>query len=221
MGLSPMKASHVHRHLRNAVPRERLQSGVLLQDRDLAVKFRVSRTPICEALRQLERDGQVRVTPHAGAEEKAALMSELCVYPADRLLYRTWRQKSSSTGNHCLSWIAPIAAVRRDTKIFPSLPVQNSSCGQAYSCRGRDRFRQRYHAQRQPCAVPRSDHVVFVSHSEGILLVAGTAQGQSGKPKGTRTTSALLTSGVPRMSWSAELADAVDGARVRWRRRHL
>jgi DNA-binding GntR family transcriptional regulator len=77
MDLSPVKASNVYRQLRDVILSGRLESGTLLRERDLAVKFRVSRTPIREALRQLERDGQVRVTPHVGAEVRGVSIEDV------------------------------------------------------------------------------------------------------------------------------------------------
>jgi len=74
---NPVKASRVYQQLRDAILSGRLESGVLLRERDLAVKFRVSRTPIREALRQLERDGQVRVTPHVGAEVREVSVEDV------------------------------------------------------------------------------------------------------------------------------------------------
>ena len=76
-GISPLKASNVYRQLRDAILSGRLESGALLRERDLAVKFRVSRTPIREALRQLERDGEVRVTPHVGAEVRGVSVEDV------------------------------------------------------------------------------------------------------------------------------------------------
>jgi DNA-binding GntR family transcriptional regulator len=75
--LSPVKASRVYSKLRDAILSGRIEAGALLRERDLAVKFRVSRTPICEALRQLERDGEVRVTPHVGAEVRMVSIEDL------------------------------------------------------------------------------------------------------------------------------------------------
>lgn len=75
--LSPVKASHVYTKVRDAILSGRIEAGTLLRERDLAVKFRVSRTPIREALRQLERDGQVHVTPRVGAEVKAVSIEDV------------------------------------------------------------------------------------------------------------------------------------------------
>lgn len=77
MGLSPVKASSVYRRLRDTILSGRLESGTLLRERDLAAKFRVSRTPIREALRQLERDGQVRVIPYVGAEVRGVSIEDV------------------------------------------------------------------------------------------------------------------------------------------------
>jgi DNA-binding GntR family transcriptional regulator len=74
---SPVKASHVYAKVRDAILSGRIEAGTLLRERELAVKFRVSRTPIREALRQLERDGQVQVNPHVGAEVKAVSIQDV------------------------------------------------------------------------------------------------------------------------------------------------
>ncbi len=74
---SAVKASRVYQQLRDAILSGRIEPGTYLKERDLATKFRVSRTPIREALRQLERDGQVRLTPHVGAEVREISLQDL------------------------------------------------------------------------------------------------------------------------------------------------
>ena len=74
---NPVKANRVYKKLRDAILSGRIGAGVLLRERELAVKFRVSRTPIREALRQLERDGQVRVTPRVGAEVRGVSVEDV------------------------------------------------------------------------------------------------------------------------------------------------
>jgi DNA-binding GntR family transcriptional regulator len=75
--MSAVKASRVYRHLRDAILNGRLKAGTCLRERELAAEFRVSRTPIREALRQLERDGQVRLTPHVGAQVREVSLEDL------------------------------------------------------------------------------------------------------------------------------------------------
>ncbi len=71
------KAERIYLRLRDAILSGRLKPGVYLRERELAARFRVSRTPIREALRQLERDGQIRLTPHLGAEVKEVSLQDL------------------------------------------------------------------------------------------------------------------------------------------------
>jgi DNA-binding GntR family transcriptional regulator len=72
-----VKAGRVYQQLRDAILSGRLETGTRLRERDLATQFRVSRTPIREVLRQLERDGQVRLTPHVGAEVRGVSLQDL------------------------------------------------------------------------------------------------------------------------------------------------
>jgi DNA-binding GntR family transcriptional regulator len=48
-----------------------------LRERDLAATLKVSRTPVREALRQLERDGFVRLIPHVGAQVQEVSLQDL------------------------------------------------------------------------------------------------------------------------------------------------
>lgn len=72
-----VKANKVYRYLRDAILKGRMDPGTRLRERDLATRLRVSRTPVREALRQLERDGQVRLIPHVGAEVKEVSPQDL------------------------------------------------------------------------------------------------------------------------------------------------
>lgn len=72
-----VKANTIYRQVRDAILSGRFAPGAYLRERDLAAKFGVSRTPIREALRQLERDGQVRLTPHVGAEVRDVSIQDL------------------------------------------------------------------------------------------------------------------------------------------------
>jgi len=75
--LRAVKAKRIYQQLRDAMLSGRFEPGTYLRERDLATKFRVSRTPVREALRQLERDGQVQLTPHVGAEVKDVSIQDL------------------------------------------------------------------------------------------------------------------------------------------------
>lgn len=60
-------SASVYHTLFNRIISGRYTSQVRLKEVALAREFRVSRTPIREALRELEQDGLVRLTPHCGA----------------------------------------------------------------------------------------------------------------------------------------------------------
>lgn len=59
---------HVFDHLRYAILYGELAPGAWLRQTELAAHFNVSRTPIREALRALEREGLVRMIPYHGAQ---------------------------------------------------------------------------------------------------------------------------------------------------------
>jgi DNA-binding GntR family transcriptional regulator len=61
-------AVRVHAELRGDILSGRRQPGARLREEEIAARFGVSRTPVREALRRLEADGLVVVTPHRGAE---------------------------------------------------------------------------------------------------------------------------------------------------------
>jgi DNA-binding GntR family transcriptional regulator len=54
-------------NLRNALLEGEFRPGEHLTEADLCVRFQVSRTPVREALNQLEKEGFVKITPAAGA----------------------------------------------------------------------------------------------------------------------------------------------------------
>jgi DNA-binding GntR family transcriptional regulator len=60
-------ADHVYRTLLDGITSGTLDPGQHLREVQLAQQFRVSTTPIREALRRLEREGLVHVSPHRGA----------------------------------------------------------------------------------------------------------------------------------------------------------
>lgn len=57
---------HVYNQLKEAIIRNDLKSGEMLNERILSAKFGISRTPIREALQWLERDGWVETEPCRG-----------------------------------------------------------------------------------------------------------------------------------------------------------
>ncbi|PVZ08531.1 GntR family transcriptional regulator [Actinomycetospora cinnamomea] len=61
-------AVRVHAELRSDILGGRCQPGARLREEEIAERFGVSRTPVREALRRLEADGLVVVTPRRGAE---------------------------------------------------------------------------------------------------------------------------------------------------------
>lgn len=64
--LEPLTRSVVQR-LRDAIVTGELEPGARLREVDLAAKFHVSRTPLREALREVEADGLVLRYPHVGS----------------------------------------------------------------------------------------------------------------------------------------------------------
>ncbi|MDD7965138.1 GntR family transcriptional regulator [Actinomycetospora lemnae] len=61
-------ATRVHAELRGEILGGRCAPGSRLREEEVAERFGVSRTPVREALRRLEADGLVVVTPRRGAE---------------------------------------------------------------------------------------------------------------------------------------------------------
>jgi DNA-binding GntR family transcriptional regulator len=70
-------ADRVYRTLREALVRRAFDPGEPLTEHDLCRRFRVSRTPVREALAKLERDGLVRVVPRKGAFVRTASHEEV------------------------------------------------------------------------------------------------------------------------------------------------
>jgi DNA-binding GntR family transcriptional regulator len=65
--LSTVKAKEAHRLIAQAIEAGRYPAGHRLKEADLAEELGMSRTPIREAIRQLERDGTAEVIPNRGA----------------------------------------------------------------------------------------------------------------------------------------------------------
>jgi len=60
-------ANSVCQYLENAILDGRLEAGTRLIERDLAERFKVSRPPVREAIRQLNTEGLVKIVPRKGA----------------------------------------------------------------------------------------------------------------------------------------------------------
>jgi DNA-binding GntR family transcriptional regulator len=70
-------------HLRSSIVHGDLELGQLLSERRLADELGVSKTPVREALAQLQNEGLVRIYPHRGASVftlSAREVSELCEF---------------------------------------------------------------------------------------------------------------------------------------------
>ena len=65
--MSTTKAQEIYLALADDIAHGRLAPGTPLDEVGIAARFDVSRTPIREALRQLERSGLVEARPHRGA----------------------------------------------------------------------------------------------------------------------------------------------------------
>ncbi|MBI1847964.1 MAG: GntR family transcriptional regulator [Candidatus Rokubacteria bacterium] len=63
----PSLAEHVYASLRRALVEREFDPGEPLTEHELCRRFKVSRTPVREALKKLERDHLVRVVPKKGA----------------------------------------------------------------------------------------------------------------------------------------------------------
>jgi DNA-binding GntR family transcriptional regulator len=63
-------------HLRNAILQGEYHPGERLTEAALCRRFKVSRTPVREALNQLEKEGFVKITPAAGARVMKLSMEE-------------------------------------------------------------------------------------------------------------------------------------------------
>ncbi|MCI0475909.1 MAG: GntR family transcriptional regulator, partial [Anaerolineales bacterium] len=62
-----LSANQVHQSLRMKIITGKIPAGTRLTEEDLAAQFRVSRTPVREALRMLERDRLIRLARGRGA----------------------------------------------------------------------------------------------------------------------------------------------------------
>lgn len=62
--------------LRSAIQTGVLKPGAKISEPELAAQYKISRTPIREAIRQLEMEGYIEVSPHRGARVAKILTSD-------------------------------------------------------------------------------------------------------------------------------------------------
>lgn len=60
------KSDQIYEYLRRSIVRLELQPGAPLQEKDIAERFEVSRTPVREALQRLAEEDLVDILPHSG-----------------------------------------------------------------------------------------------------------------------------------------------------------
>lgn len=65
-GKPQAKSDQIYEYLRRAIVRLDLQPGAALQEKDIAERFDVSRTPVREALQRLAEEDLVDILPHSG-----------------------------------------------------------------------------------------------------------------------------------------------------------
>lgn len=63
---APAKADQIYEYLRRAIVRLDLLPGAPIQEKDIAERFDVSRTPVREALQKLSEEDLVDILPHSG-----------------------------------------------------------------------------------------------------------------------------------------------------------
>ena len=63
---APAKAEQIYEYLRRAIVRLELPPGAAVQEKDIAERFDVSRTPVREALQRLAEEDLVDILPHSG-----------------------------------------------------------------------------------------------------------------------------------------------------------
>jgi DNA-binding GntR family transcriptional regulator len=83
----------VIRKIRDAILDDSFKPGDWLQEADLAARFKVSRSPIREALHAFEKEGTVITEPYKGAVLKPLSPEEVLDIAELRLAVITWRPK--------------------------------------------------------------------------------------------------------------------------------
>ncbi len=86
-GLKPSQAERIHRELRVSITLGELRPGTVIVEGALAEQFGASKTPVREALRQLQHEGLVNVLPRKGYVVSSFGLDELLdVYALRSLL---------------------------------------------------------------------------------------------------------------------------------------
>jgi DNA-binding GntR family transcriptional regulator len=76
-GVVELRGDLAARHLREAIVGGRFEPGERLRQAEIAAEMGISRVPVREALRQLEIEGLVTLSPHAGARVAQLEVGEL------------------------------------------------------------------------------------------------------------------------------------------------
>lgn len=116
-------AVNAYEAIQQAILTSRLRPGDRLRERDLAAELGISRTPVREALRQLEADGFVQLRPNAGAT--VSDMSETSILQLAELRA------------HLAGFAARLAARRAGPSLAESLRPRAAAIGTALA-RGGD-----------------------------------------------------------------------------------
>jgi len=84
--LGQSAADVVYQRIKDEIVMARLEPGALVDEISLAERFRVSRTPIREALRRLEQDGLVTTIPRRGTLVRRPTLQDIVEIDQIRLL---------------------------------------------------------------------------------------------------------------------------------------
>ncbi len=113
-GLQPSRAERIHRELRVSITLGELRPGTVIVEGALAERFGASKTPVREALRQLQHEGLMRVLPRKGYVVSSFGLDEMLeVYAFRSLLQPPLAAAAARSGSDDL--LAELAvAARRD-----------------------------------------------------------------------------------------------------------
>lgn len=113
-GLKPSQAERIHRDLRVSITLGELRPGTVIVEGALAEQFGASKTPVREALRQLQHEGLVNVLPRKGYMVSSFGLGELLdVYALRSLLQPPLAAAAARTSDERLLRELD-AAARRD-----------------------------------------------------------------------------------------------------------
>ncbi len=117
-------AEAVHHALREAITHGTLSPGARLREVELGKRFGVSPTPVREALRRLEREGLVQVTPHRGAAVVSSTPAEIAhLYEIHELLESHATRRAAESGTRD---IAALVTLLADAEAVLDVPDQRA-----------------------------------------------------------------------------------------------